>query len=160
MGQVYCTRCAGTPVGSSAIPHFGHAPIFSDCTSGCIGHVYSTLFARCVVGRTEAGFPIPRPAIETSAGRVPSYRTGSASNFFKHDWQQKNQLFPSCSVDHFAVASATSIPQIGSLAMLTPASILRTASRRDSYKRRRMPPSISRHPNHHRSALSTRRSSP
>jgi len=42
IGQVYSTRsvAAARLTGSRAIPHFGHDPALSACTSGCMGQVY------------------------------------------------------------------------------------------------------------------------
>ena len=40
---------AGTPIGSSAMPHFGHSPGASRTISGCIGQVYCVPFGTGLV---------------------------------------------------------------------------------------------------------------
>ncbi len=62
----------GTPIGSSAMPHFGQDPGLSRITSGCIGQVY------CV--------PL---GIGWGAGLSPRYFSGSASNFAMQPAEQK-----------------------------------------------------------------------
>ena len=68
MGHVYSTRTRGTVErsGSSAMPHFGHAPAVAWRTSGSIGQKYSVPAGASVIAasgrgvRNDSGFALKR----------------------------------------------------------------------------------------------------
>src|SRR5690554_305161 len=66
------SSAAGTPIGSSAIPHLGQSPGASVTISGCMGQVY---FVPSGMG--------------SGAGRSPSQASGSAANLSLHLRLQK-----------------------------------------------------------------------
>src|SRR3954468_15750638 len=76
--------------GSSAMPHFGHAPGLSDTTSGSIGQTYLVPFGADFAAPIAPNITIPAPgAFIGDAPGFFKYFSGSALNFVTHPGEQK-----------------------------------------------------------------------
>jgi hypothetical protein len=85
-------------------------PGFSERTSGSIGQMYA---ADAPAGKAARSAGLGFGTTDPSGER---YRPGSATNFLRQPWQQKEMVLPWYSVDPAALAGSIRMPQTGSRA--------------------------------------------